>query len=133
MAFMTKAEFDALPGGDPPKNAESLRASARFYRDMETQAYRSASGADQASAPRYGFAADAFGCLADGKAIDPTLTLLRDKWLAYCTAQNSRVALAPKVKSGPRTGQSVIEHRYVSPGGFVIARTTHPERVPEGG
>lgn len=76
---MTKAEFDALPQGEVPANAERLLESARYARDQATRFYspQCLSEADTADAPRYDLQADAFGCIASGKDVDAVLALCR--------------------------------------------------------
>jgi len=111
---MNLQEFNTLPDGIIPANAERLLQVAKFQRDMETKAYKSFSGADIADAPIHGFVADALGCIAQGKQTEAVLALFDSKWRAYADENHAKVNSAPKIKRGPRSGQSSIEHRYVN-------------------
>ena len=117
---MTKAEYDALPSGPVPSNAERLLQAARDARDQAQRFYspQCMSGADTADAPRYDLQADAFGCIASGKDVVAVLALCRAKWTAYCTENNAKVAAAPKISRGPSAGHSVIGHRHTSVGAW---------------
>ena len=115
---MNKAEFDSLPDGAKPANADKLMSSARSYRDIETRAYSGFSGTDCAEAPKHGLTADGLAALAEGKDPEATIALLSAKWRAYAEDNNRKVAAAPKTKRGPMAGHSAISHRWVSPDAF---------------
>lgn len=122
---MNLVEFEALPGTVERRvNAERLFAVARQYRDMATRAYAGLSGADRADAPLHDYTADALGCIAQGKEVEPVIALLDGKWRAYATEQQARVAAAPKTTRGPMSGHSVIAHRWVALDAFE-ARARH--------
>jgi hypothetical protein len=77
-------------------------------------AYKGWSGADMAEAPAEGLTADLFCLVAAGADREASARWARERWVAYAQAQRERVEKAAKIRHGPRSGQSVIEHKWVS-------------------
>lgn len=133
---MTKAEFDALPAAavqPTEQERERLMGAARNYRAIAEHAYKSASGADVADAPKHDFTADALGAIGSGKDVEAVIVLFATKWRTYATENNRKVADAAKIKRGPRAGQSVIEHRYTNPEAFDSIAIFLRQLAPKGG
>lgn len=117
---MTKTEFDRLTAGKAPRaDRDKLFDLARFCRDRETDAYKSALGADVAEAPAWGYIADTLVLIAEGANIDEAVAFIDAQWRSYAVANNAKIKAAPKIKHGGRAGQSVISHRYTSPDHFL--------------
>jgi hypothetical protein len=79
---------------------------------------RSASGADQVDSELHLEESRLYQATFRGADLEAALATSIDRFRAYAAEWAARIAAAAKLKSGPRSGQSVIEHRYVDPEGF---------------
>ena len=93
-----------------------------YLRDLATQAehrlataYTSHSGTDVAEAEVWRSVRDFYLMVKDGRPVEEALDVADARWKAYARENNAKVAAAPKIKRGPRQGQSCLEHRWVSP------------------
>lgn len=94
----------------------------KTFLDMAKQAgerctamYNSFSGTDVAEAELYRLERCTWLYLNEGHSIELALSRFDADWRKYAAENNVKVAAAGKLKRGPRSGQSVIEHRWVSP------------------
>lgn len=112
---MILSTWRALTEGRTPRacNAQCL-VQANACREAETRAYQSYSGTDVAEAPKHGLAADLYCLLGAGADRDAALAWATAAWTQYAAEQRARVNAAPRIKRGPRAGNSVIAHRWVS-------------------
>ena len=98
---------------------QDLLELAKQERDREQYAYHQTgkmfSGTDVAEAPLYGMLAKVWCELACDAELESTLNNFDADWRQYAKENNAKVEAAPKLKRGPRSGQSCIEHHWVSP------------------
>jgi hypothetical protein len=73
------------------------------------------SGADVTDAERYRLVARAFRAIGTGTPVETAIDTLRREWLAFCDEMAAKIKAAPKIRSGPSAGLSVIHHRYAGP------------------
>ena len=102
-----------------PQQREAMYDLARKARQREEYAYHQTdklfSGTDCAEAPLHGIIAKLWCKLAVGNDLERCLTVADKEWREYAGLQNRKVDSAPKIRSGPSSGQSVLSHRWVSP------------------
>lgn len=97
---------------------EALHKYARDAGEVAMSMLRSPSGACQAASELYFGAARVYRAVAAGQGMEQAIAAEDARWRAYAVEQERKVTQAPKRRSGPCAGHSVIDHRWVSPDAF---------------
>lgn len=101
-------------------NIEALHRYARQEGEQAMAMLQSWSGADQADSEVHFCAARVYRAVAQGQDVEQAIAAEDARWRAYAAEQARKVSSAPKRRSGPCAGHSVIDHRWVSPEAFTL-------------
>lgn len=87
------------------------------YKDAEWR-LRSHSGQDQSESEIYLEESRVYQTIIRGEEVNQAIHSSRVKFRQYVESNNRKVDDAPKIGSGPREGQSWIDHRWLDPSAF---------------
>ena len=109
---------------------EAMYAHARHYGGMSDAAYSPSrlSGTDPVDGERFRIVAHAFRRLGQGDDFETVIADARRDWREFAAAQRRKVSEAPKIRTGPRAGQSRIEHKWAGDG-EIEANILHIQRM----
>lgn len=87
------------------------------YKDAEWR-LRSPSGQDQSESEIYLEESRVYQAIIRGEEINQAIHSSRVKFRQYAESNNRKVDESPRIRSGPREGQSWIDHRWLDSGAF---------------
>jgi len=108
---------------------EAMYAHARHYGGMSEAAYQpTGARTNPVDGERFRIVAAAFRRLGQGESLEGVIASVRADWRTFAKGQREKVAAAPKLRTGPRAGQSCIEHRHAGDG-EIEANILHIRRM----
>lgn len=87
----------------------------RFHGNQSSALYRTWCGADKTTAERERIVASTLRKIYHGETLETALVWYRKEWADFAKIQNAKVDSAPKLRTGPSSGQSVISYMHAAP------------------